>query len=305
MKVAGQPIVFALAVAGCTAAGPTQMVSRTGEKSPLRPAGVRVIAAAEAAESKLAARPFALRFGGDRDGTELVELVLAEAERTGATAVGDISITLGTVREGRPIECRTAILPETVTESVWRPASHHLVPVSRPVSRMVTEQQYRCHTVSRPETRSVTEYQQRCRTVSRPVTRTRTTYSYQYSRTGSRSVPRTETYTTYESHQDCRSEPVHRTRTDYVSNRECRYEPHTQMVTRYEHQMETRYVPPRLETFQRHRLRETDPVCYEIDGAAPPPVATEHLDAAAPSAAPPAPPPANRIEAVLYFAGGS
>jgi hypothetical protein len=242
-----------------------------------------VISADEASSSKLVGRPFLLPFGGDRDGTELVELVLAEAERAGATAVGDISVTLAVVREGRRIECRTAILPETVTESVWRPASHHLVPVSRPVSRMVTEQQYRCHMVSRPETRQVTEYQQRCRMESRPVMRTRTTYSY----SGSRSVPRTETYTTYESRQECRSEPVQRTRTDYVSKNECRYEPHSHMVTRYEHQLETRYVPPRLETFQRHRLRETDPVCYEIDAARP--------DASvAPSAA-------HRIEATLYF----
>jgi hypothetical protein len=295
-------LAVALVAAGCRPPGPTEIVSRSGQKTRLRPAGVRVIAAAEAS-SKLSGRPFLLPFGGGRDGTELVGLVLAEAERAGAAAVGDINVTLATVRDGQPIECRTAILPETVTESRWVPSSHRLVSVSKPVSRMVTEQQYRCHLVSRPETRHVTEYQQRCRSVSRPVTRTRTTYSYQYSRTGSRSVPRTESYTTYESRQECHSEPVSRMKTDYVSKNECRYEPHTRMVTRYEHQLETQYVPPRLETFQRHRLRETEPVCYEIDAGAEaaPTRSADESDAAPLPDPPPAPAPRNRIEAVLYF----
>jgi len=296
-------ILFAAGAAGCVPAGPTEIVSRSGQKTPLRPAGLRVIAAAEAVSSKLVARAFVLPFGGDRDGTELVARVLEEGEREGAVAVGDINVTLAAVHEGRPIECRTAILPETVRESRWTPSSHRTVSVSKPVSRMVTESQYRCHMVSRPETRHVTEHQQRCHSVSRPVTRTRTTYSHSYSGGRSHSTPRTESYTTYESHQECRSEPVSRTRTEYVSKNECRYEPHTHLVTRYEHQLETRYVPPRLETFERHRLREAEPVCYEIDApAAPPPTIEDDEPDAAPASPPPiAAPPPNRIEAMLYF----
>jgi hypothetical protein len=282
-------VLPAVLAAGCaTAQGPTEVVSRSGQATPLTPAALRVIPAAEAASSGLVGRPFVLPFGADRDGTELVGLVLAEAERQGAAALGDINVSLAAVREGRPIECRSAILPETVQESRWIPSSHRMVSVTKPVSRLVTEQQYRCQPVSRLESRQVMEYEQRCHSVSRPVTRNRTTYSYQYGRGGSRSVPRTETYTTYESRQECRSEPVSRTRTEYVSKNECRYEPRSHTVTRYEHQLESRYVPPRLETFDRHRLRETEPVCYEIDAAPPTPPET-----------------GNRIEATLYFPAGA
>src|SRR5262245_21277508 len=300
--------LFLVMAAGCLPPpGPTEVVSRGGQKKPLRPADVRVIAAAEAASSNLVGRPLSLTFGGGRDGTELVEQVFAEGERRGAVAVGSISVTLAADRDGRPIACRTAILPETVSESRWTPPSHRLVSVSKPVSRMVTERQYRCHLVSHPETRHVMEYQQRCRTVSRPVTRTRTTYSYQYSSRGSRSVPRTESYTSYESHQDCHSEPVSRTRTEYVSKNECRYESQTHFVTRYEHQLETQYVPPRLETFQRHRLRETEPVCYEVDDRPTASAGEGPEDGPDGPAEPDAPPTSaaqtvpNRIDATLYF----
>jgi hypothetical protein len=301
--------LLALAVAGCATAGPTEVVSRSGQTTALQPVGLRVIAPAEASASGFAGRPFVLPFGGDRDGTELVGLVLAEAERQGAVALGDISVTLAAAQDGRPIACRTAILPETVQETRWVPPSTRMVPVSKPVSRLVTENHYRCRPVSQSQTRYVTEYRQDCRTVSRPVTRTRTTHSYQYSPTGSRSVPRTETYTSYESRQECRSEPVHRTKTEYVTKNECRYETQSHTVTRYEHQLESRYVPPRLETFEKHRLREAEPVCYSREGAVTPPP-PPHDGGAPPAAAtaptgPPAPAASNRIEATFYFRAAS
>src|SRR5262245_65798986 len=96
--------LFLVMAAGCLPPpGPTEVVSRGGQKKPLRPAGVRVIAAAEAASSNLVARPFSLTFGGGRDGTELVEQVLAEGERRGADAVGDIGVTLAPGRGGENV----------------------------------------------------------------------------------------------------------------------------------------------------------------------------------------------------------
>ena len=271
---------------------------------------MRVVAAGEAASAGWLGRPVAHTFGPGRDGTELVSALISEAEQQGAVAISDIAITLAAPGDDGPTECRTQILPETVSETRLTPARHRMVSLHKPVSRLVTEPHYRCHMESRPETRSVTEYEQRCRSVSRPVTRTRTTYSHQYdSRTrSSRSVPRTESYTTYESRQECRSEPVHRTRTHNVMKNVCRYETVTHTVTRYEHQWQSQYVPPRLETFTHHRLREGTPDCYALErpGAAPASDADSGPDAAvavAPASPPPAP-PANRIEAVFYFPRG-
>jgi hypothetical protein len=271
------------------------MVSTSGKQTPMRPTEVRVVAAADATTAGWVARPVSHTFGAGRDGTELVSSLISEAERQGALAISDIAITLGAPAENGPTECRTSILPETISETHYTAPTHRMVPVQKPVSRMVTESQYRCHMESHPETRSVTEYTQRCQSVSRPVTRTRTTYSYQYDSFthSSRSVPRTESYTSYESHQECHSEPQHRTRTENVMKNVCRSEPVSHMVTRYEFQYETQYVPPRLETLTHHRLREATPVCYALEapaGAAegePAPAVAEK--------------PANRIEAVFYF----
>jgi len=308
----------AIAFVGCVPPqGPTAMVSKSGKQTPMRPSEVRVVAAVEAAAAGWTGRPVSRTFGAGRDGTELVSTLLAEAERGGAVAVSDITITLAASTEDGPAECRTQILPERVSETRLTPATHRLVPVQRMVSRMVTEPQYRCHMESRPETRSVTTYELRCRSVSRPVTRTRTTYSHQYdSRTrSSRSVPRTESYTTYESRQECHSEPVHRMKTETVMKNVCRHETTTRTVTRYEHHWQSQYVPPRLETLTHHRLREGTPDCYALNppAAAAAPAAPEanadagtgastSVDAGAGAGVAPQPPaPANRIEAVFYF----
>ena len=254
-----------------------------------------VVSADEAARRGLVAHPLSRDFGPDEDGTKLVDDLLAEAKRQGATAVSDISVSLASRAAEGPVACRTEILPETVAETRTIPGGSQLVSVQRPVQRMVTESEYRCHTTSHPgDARSTTEYHQSCHTVSRPVSRTRTTYSYQYDSFthSSRSVPHTQSYTEYQSHQECRSEPQLKTRTESVSRNECRMEPVTHMVTRYEFQLESRYVPPRLETFTRFRLHETEPQCALVAPAAAPPA----------GAADTPPLPANHIDAVLYFA---
>jgi hypothetical protein len=267
------------------------MVTKEGARQPLPRTEVQVVAAEDATRRGLVGRPQSREFGEGQDGTTLVSDLLTEAQRQGAVAVSDIGVTLISQGPEGPLGCRTSILPETVAESRTIPAGTTMVPVQKPVSRLVTESEYRCHMVSHPETRSVTESHQSCQSVSHPVTRTRTTYSYQYDSFthSSRSVPRTESYTTYESRYECRSEPRSVTRTEYVSRNECHMEPVTHTVTRYEFQYETRYVPPRLETITHHRLHESEPACEAL---VPP--------AGAPGA--PAPPlPSNRIEATFYF----
>jgi hypothetical protein len=74
-----------------------------------------------------------------------------------------------------------------------------------------------------------------------------------------------------------------------VSKTECSYQPVTRTVTRYEFQLESRYVPPRMETVTRQRLRELDPVCYQLEAAADDP-----------ALAPPARTRGNRIEGRIF-----
>jgi hypothetical protein len=297
-------IATVLAIACVPQEGPTSVVNARGEERHFTPPALRVVSHIEGAQSGLLARPFSVAFGSGKDGTELVERVLKNAEDEGAELVSDIAIVLATSNDSGAVECRSEVVPDTVSESHWTPGAFRQVPTSAPVTRLVTESQYQCRMVSHPEMRSVTEYQQRCHSVSRPVMHTRTSYSYQYDSFShsSRSVPHNESYTTYESHQECRSEPISRLRTEYVSRNECHYQPVTHSVTRYEFQMKSEYVPPRLETIQRFRLKELEPRCYAIDAAPSPGADAEAAPAPAAAAFPaPSAPRENRLEAVYYF----
>lgn len=267
-------MVVAAAVAACDQSPRYSYKSNraggTAAEQELPPAPARVVPVHEAEQSGLTGRPLAIPFAGGRDGTELVAQFFQEADRARAQMISELAIILETTQDGRPVECRTEIVPESITETQLRPGQYKTVSVQRPVQRTVTEQQYRCKPVMRSEMRSHTEYEQRCGSVMRPVQRTRTVYSTQYDSfsKSSRSVPRTEYYTAYESHYECKSQPVTRMRSEMVSRSECGYEPVTRTVTRYEFQLESQYVPPHMETLTRQRLRELDPVCYEIEAAA-------------------------------------
>lgn len=286
-----------------------EVVAPDGESTPIAPRGLRVVSHAEAAHSGLTSQRVLLGFGSGADGSQLIERVLDQAKARNARLVSDISINLVSTGEGGTTECRTAVVPESVTETRQIPGRFRTVPVQQPVTRTVTEQQYRCHTTSRLETRMVTEHQQRCHQVSHPVTRTRTTYSTQYDSfsKSSRSVPHTQSYTETEYRQECRSEPVQRMRTQSVPHNDCHFEPVTHTVTRYEFQLASQYVPPRTEVYQRHRLRELEPVCIALDAPSPAPTSPADPDAAAgpetatalPEADAPA--PKSRIEALFYF----
>jgi hypothetical protein len=235
-----------------------------GAERGLPPTHAKVVTVEAAEASALPAKLLAIPFGPDADGVALVAQFLSRADESKAVMVSDLAIYLRTTRDGTPLECRTEIVPETVTSSQWRPAHTELVPVNQPVTRTVTDYEYRCSTTMRTESRYVTEYERSCHHVSRPVHRTRTVYRSHYDSFSKsyRSSPETESYTDYESHEECSSHPVTRHKTEQVPHRDCRSEPVTRQVSRYEFQLENQFVPGRLETLSRQRLRELDPVCY-------------------------------------------
>lgn len=202
---------------------------------PIHVPGIRIIRASQAGALKLRATLFELRFGPRQDGTKLVLDFLDNARQAGARFVSGIRIELVSERGGRRVACVTRLLPHSKRQ-------HYKVPHQIPGR---TETRH----VLKPVTRTVTEYQYRCRMVSRPVTRYETRYESRYD---------------YSS-KSYRTTPVNRsvTRTEYKN--ECRSEPVTRTVTRYEYQMETKYIPPRLTYLSAHYtdfdLMESPPTC--------------------------------------------
>jgi hypothetical protein len=289
-RVTVERIAIALLGLGLTSCASPQRTyvyeNARGAKTEMAPVEARVVSAREADASGLAPGTLSIPFAGAADGTKLVQDFLARADARRAYLVSDLAIYLLTTRDGRVVECRSGIVPETFTETRKIPSRYESVAVSRPVTRTVTEDVYRCHPVTRLESRTYTAYEDECHNVSHPVTRTRTVYRYEYdyASKSSRSVPRTETYTTYESRYECRPRPVTRSRMESVTSTQCALQPVTHSVTRYEFQFESRFVPPRLETVTRQRLRELAPVCYATAAAAGPPSST----------------PVNRIEGRVF-----
>lgn len=260
---------------GCVPSTTAYEAQVGGNKRTLEPVRAKVVSLQEAQAAQAAgmiAVPQVVPFTGQRDGTQLVEEMLQRADAARAPLVAELAIYLVSAQGEQVTECRSAIVPESVTETRTVPGSFQMVPVSRPVTRMVTDYEHRCHSVTRHQMRSYTDYQTRCRPVMRTVTRYRTDYSTQYdhgsrsSRTVSRQVP----YTATESHTECNREPVQRTRMEPVTSHECRMEPVTRSVTRYEFQLENQYVPPRYESIERQRLRELAPECFAVPPGAEP-----------------------------------
>ncbi len=284
--------IVVVAIAACQP--PPQQYSYQGagggEERALPAVQARVVSTGEGERSHLPARSLSMPFSGARDGTELVAEYFQRADAAGAQLISDLAVYIRTEKDGQPAECRTEIVPETLTDTQFHAATSRPVYKSVPVTRQVTEHEYRCKPVSKYESRSVTEYQQRCRTERHPVQRSRTVYSsqYDYSSKSTRSVPRTEYYTDYESRYECHSEPVTRMKSEYVTKTECGSELVTKTVTRYEHQFENEYVPAHYEYITRQRLRELEPECYTLDEAADDPVS-------APGAQ------GNRVEGTLYI----
>lgn len=262
----------------CAACGPQQPQAysykqpKQLQERPTQPVAARVVTIDQAVQSGLQRHPYRLPFEGEADGTKLISDFLTAADTAGATYVADLAIFLQTTIDGRAVECRTDVDPETVTETRTVPGRHETVSVNKPVQRMVTESEYRCKPVTKMESRTHTEYEQRCATRSHPVSKTRTVYrsEYDYYSKSTRSVPHTEYYTDYESRYECHSEPVTKTRMESVSSTECSSEMVTRMVTRFEFQLESKYIPPRLEQITRQRLKESEPACYVLEDSGPP-----------------------------------
>jgi hypothetical protein len=262
-------------------------MQRDGAEKPLPPVNAVVVSHAEAAPYGQAV-PLAIPFATGRDGTQLVTEFLAQADARRAHHIADLAVFIQTRHDEQLVECRSDVVPESVTVSAWTPPTSRLVPMTHPVTQLTTEWVYQCRPVTTSQLRSHTETEQQCSTVSRPVQRSRTTYSTSYNSLthSTTSVPHTEYYTEYQSSYECRSVPVTRMRNEMVTENKCGSEPQTRMVTRHEFQLEHQYVPGHFETFTRQRLHELEPVCYTIDPTGP--GAT----------------PQNRIEGSLYVAAG-
>ena len=267
---------IAIVLVGCASQPQPQYTHKKPREidQELRVSAAKVVPAEEAERSGLAEITLRTPFEGGADGTQLVEDFLARADKERVELVADLAIYLQTrdPRDGRAVECRSSIVPETVTVAREIPAHYERVSVSRPVTRTVTENEQRCRPVTKTENKLHTEYQQKCGTVTRPVTRTRTSYRSQYDSYSKsyRQVPYTETYTAYESRYECRSEPVTRYKMESVTRTECSPQLVTKTVTRYEFQFATRFIPTHLQKITRQRLRELDPECYAVPVGGPP-----------------------------------
>ncbi len=213
-----------------------------GYKSPHAP-NIKIIKHSELDTLTTTSKPYSIYFGNQDDGTRAVEEFLKKAQAEGASFVTDLTITLRGANEKGWNACWTNIDPEGET---IRQNETRLVPgqtksnyVLKPVSRMVTEYEYRCHPVQKSYTDYETVYESQ----------------YDYYSKSYRSVPRSRAVTKYRSEQECRSEPV------------------TRMATRYEYQFENQYVPPRWETIATYhtewKLMESEPEC-RVETTSPP-----------------------------------
>lgn len=171
-------------------------------------------------------------FEEGQDGTRVVVDFLQRATLRGARYVSDLRVVIISEQDGKPIACETRIAPVEERVNVMVPGGFKSAPTLAPVSRMVTESQYRCRMVSEPVTRSETTYRT----------------EYDYSRKTTRTVPKTRMVTRYEMRQKCGLEPV------------------TRMVTRYEFQYRMQYAPPHLESVSRQKLKETQATCFTEEG---------------------------------------
>jgi hypothetical protein len=225
-------VVLAALVAAAGSAAVPQGYSR--EDAP----GITVIKPEQASAAELVGRPFSLAFADGENGTDLMVRFLRAAHGQGATFLSDIEIHIVGGKGGAPEDCVTRVVPadhgQLQPQTVMEPGRYEQRQVLKPVSRMVTEYEYRCHSVSRPHTRTETHYES----------------SYDFSSKSYKSHPVTRTVTDYRHEQECKSEPV------------------TRYVTRYEYQMESQYVPAQWRTELRWMsdwdLDETPPACAPI-----------------------------------------
>jgi len=225
-------------------------------------------------------------FGVGRDGTKLVAEFLAKADAEKAD-VSDLAIVLQTRRDDRLVECRSEVVPESLTAPQWRPHQNQVVPLEPKITRTLTEWVYQCGPATSSQIRSRTDYEEKCGNVIRAVPRSTTVYDKSMSgatnaitasgspRMSASYVPFTDFYTEYNSVYECEQVPVVRVGPEQVTETKCAPDLQTHAVTRYEFQLEQLYIPGHFETFPRQRLRELEPVCYV---APEHPAGEKHID---------------------------
>jgi hypothetical protein len=227
------PLVALVLAAGSAATAPQ---GYSEESAP----GITVITTEQAQAGGLQGRPFEMPFADGQNGTELMVRFLREARAAGGSYLADVEIHLVAKKDEAWQDCVTRVGPVD--------HGHQQV-----VSKM-DYGHYETQSVMRPVTRWVTEYEYRCHMVSRPHMVTSTHYESSYGSHGYSSHPVTQTHTEYRMENECRSEPVSR------------------MVTRYEYQLEQKFVPPEWHTELRWMsdwdLDESPPECGPIEAAA-------------------------------------
>lgn len=139
---------LALAAAGCGSIGYT--LSTPGEPEEQLPDDikVRVVTGAHAARAGLHDRPLVVRFDGPASDRALVAAFLQRADALGARFAADVTL----VERNGYQECRSAVVPEEVVEETQRAATTRVVSTRKPVTRLVTQREYRCRTVFTMET---------------------------------------------------------------------------------------------------------------------------------------------------------
>ena len=263
-----------------------------GAPEPRDPAGAAAQSAPDG-KAQVVSRPEAVHrrgatalvmpFGVGRDGTKLVADFLAKADAARAGGVFDLAIVLQSRRDDQFVECRSEVVPESVTAPQWQPPGDRAVPLEPLITRTLTEWVYQCGPVTSTQIRSRTDHDEKCGFVNRAVPRSTTVYSpgalsvtstmsggspSTQSTSSSQFVPFTDFYTEYNSSYECNQVPVVRVGPEQVTETRCAPDLQTRTVTRHEFQLEQLYIPGHFEGFTRQRLRELEPVCYTIDARA-------------------------------------
>lgn len=269
-----------------TGAGVASGLGCHGQPAPREPADAvaqrregpaQVVSHQEAARTA-GATPMVIRFGSGRDGTKLVADFLAKADAEKAD-VSDLAVVIQTRRDDRLVECRSEVVPESVTAAQWQPHKNQVVPLEPKIARTLTEWVYQCGPVTSSQIRSRTDSEEKCGLVIRAVPRSTTVYVKSMAdvtsavtntpaRTSPSYVPFTDFYTEYHSVYECAQVPVVRVGPEQVTETKCAPDLQTHAVMRHEFQLEQLYIPGHFETFPRQRLRELEPVCYTVDARA-------------------------------------
>jgi hypothetical protein len=234
----------------------TQLQKQPSEESFVVPAGY-------ALSRGLTATAAAEVFVPGQDGIQLLIADFLKKERdAGAVYVSDVVFYYASQREDGPVQCKVDVYPYDGADPQARSGQTEVAPVQRPVSGLVTEQEYRCRQVNVPVSRTEVRMENQCHEVKTPVSRYETTYTteYDYATKSSRTVPHTRFISEWQFKNECGLEAVPHPVTRTEVQNQCGYEPVTRSVTSPESQV----VPPRPEEVQNEKFTMSAPACYAL-----------------------------------------